>query len=75
MRADLQPVRADLRAMSVILMIAGLPGPGSGHYQAGYRARPAARYHPLGVEQEPGGLDELGRIPSERKEKETLWLT
>ena len=35
----------------------------------------AARYHPLGVEQERAGLDELGRIPSKQKEKEALWLT
>ena len=39
------------------------------------RALPAARYHPLGVEQEQAGLDELGRIPSKQKEKEALWLT
>ena len=39
------------------------------------RALPAARYHPLGVEQERAGLDELGRIPSRQKEKEALWLT
>ena len=50
--------------------------PGSGRYQAGYPgAPPAARYHPLGVEQERAGLDELSRIPSEQKEKEALWLT
>jgi hypothetical protein len=36
---------------------------------------PAARYHPLGVEQDRAGLDELGRIPSKQKEKEALWLT
>jgi hypothetical protein len=35
----------------------------------------AVRYHPLGVEQDRTGLDELGRIPSEQKEKQTLWLT
>ena len=39
------------------------------------RGLPAARYHPLGVEQERAGLDELGRIPSKQKEKEALWLT
>lgn len=43
--------------------------------KAGYRALPAPRYHPLGVEQDRTGLDELGRIPSEQKEKQTLWLT
>ena len=49
--------------------------PEPGRYQAGYLALPAARYHPPGVEQERAGLDELGRISSEKKEKEALWLT
>jgi len=37
------------------------------------RFRP--RYHPPGVEQERARLDELGRIPPEQEEKETLWLS
>jgi len=68
-------VRADLRVLSVILMIAGCRGPDPGHYQAGYRALPAARYHPLGGSRNRAGLDGLSRIPSHQKEKETLWLT
>ena len=49
--------------------------PEPGRYHAGYLALPVARYHPPGVEQERAGLDELGRISSEKKEKEALWLT
>src|SRR5215467_7252775 len=55
-----------------------VPGPcqpGPGRYQASYLALPAARYHPPGVEQDRAGLDGLGRIPSEQKEKETSWLS
>jgi hypothetical protein len=53
-----------------VLMLARNP-----YYQAGYRALPAARYHPLGVEQDRARVDELSRIPSDQKEKEALWLT
>jgi len=52
-----------------------LPALDPRRYQASYLALRAARYHPPGVEQEGAGLDELGRIPPEQKEKKTLWLT
>jgi hypothetical protein len=59
-----------------VLMIAGMAGPGSRPLPGRLPgALPAARYHPLGVEQDRAGLDELGRIPSKQKEKEALWLT
>jgi hypothetical protein len=69
-----QPTQAGLQVAGVVLMIAGVLGPDP-HYQAGAGALPVGWYHPLGVEQDRAGLDELGRIPSELKEKETSWLT
>lgn len=57
-------------------MIAGMAGPGSGRYQAGYPERfPLRGITRWGWSRNGAGLDELGRIPSEQKEKEALWLT
>lgn len=50
-----RPVHADLRVMGVILLIAEGPEPGSRPRPGRLPGLPAARYHPLGVEQEPGG--------------------
>jgi hypothetical protein len=70
-----QPVRAGRRAMSVILMIAGCRArirgatrPVTGRCQL----RGITRW---GWSRNRAGLDGLGRIPFDQKEKETLWLT
>jgi hypothetical protein len=69
-----RPAQAGLQVVGVVPMIAGMLAR-IPHYQAGYRALPVARYHPLGVEQDRAGLDELSRSPSDQKEKQALWLT
>ena len=71
-----QPTRVDLRVLSVILMIGGVPGPGSralpGRLPGRFGLRGITRW---GWSRNRAGLDGLGRIPSDQKEKETLWLT
>ena len=71
-----QPLRVDLRVLSVSLLIAGAPVPGSralpGRLPGASRLRGITRW---GWIRTGRGFDGLGRIPSEQKEKETLWLT
>ena len=71
-----QPLRVDLRVLSVSLLIAGAPVPGSralpGRLPGASRLRGITRW---GWSRNRAGLDGLGRIPSDQKEKETLWLT
>ena len=64
----------DPRRCEAAIRVTGPPGP-IPPLPGRLSGASSARYHPPGVEQERAGLDELGRIPSEQKEKETLWLT
>jgi hypothetical protein len=61
------------RVINVILMIAGARIPGTTRpVTSRFQLRGITRW---GWSRDRAGLDELGRIPPEQKEKETSWLT
>jgi hypothetical protein len=63
----------EISAGAITVTIRGSRGPGTTRPVTGrFQLRGITRW---GWSRNRAGLDELGRIPSEQKEKETLWLT